>query len=416
MMDPFMNKQFLASIETLLVSPDFISDPYPVLAELRAEAPVYWSDAIGGWILTRYDDIIASFKDTEHFSNENRLGRAIDYLPPDRRAHYKAFESHYATKGLLHSDPPDHTRMRSLMNREFNPAVVQEMRPRIQALVNELLDSVGNRGQMDLIPDLAEALPVGVIASILGIPPSDRHLFKKWTDSILGFQGVNKPSEAELARAQDALVDIRRYLVNIIAERRRNPTNDLLGKLVVALGNPDSITESELINTCVTLFTAGHETTLSLIANTIYTLLANPGELETLRQDPALLPKAIEESLRYESPVARQTRLIKSPVDFGGKRLEQGQIVFQMLNAANRDPAYFEQPDAFNIRREKNKHIAFGYGTHFCLGAVLARAEATIAIGSVLQRFPNLELIDATPDWDLTKRNSRVLNSLRVSF
>lgn len=411
-----MNTALLTGIDAVLVSPGFIADPYPTLAKLRAEAPVYWSDAIGGWILTRYDDIIASFKDTEHFSNENRLGKAIDYLPPDRRVHYKAFENHYATKGLLHSDPPDHTRMRSLMNREFNPAVVQEMRPRIQSVVNELLDAVESRGQMDIIPALAEALPVGVIASILGIPPSDRHLFKKWTDSILGFQGVNKPSETELARAQEALVEIRKYLVEIIAERRRNPTGDLLGKLVAATNNPDSITESELINTCVTLFTAGHETTLSLIANTIYTLLANPGELEILRSTPSLLPQAIEESLRYESPIARQTRLMKAPVEFGGKKLQQGQIVFQMLNAANRDPAYFEEPDSFRIRRERNKHIAFGYGTHFCLGAVLARAEATIAIGTVLRRFPNLRLIDATPDWDLTKRNSRVLNSLRVSF
>lgn len=411
-----MNTAPLTGIDAVLVSPGFIADPYPTLAKLRAEAPVYWSDAIGGWILTRYDDIIASFKDTEHFSNENRLGKAIDYLPPDRRVHYKAFENHYATKGLLHSDPPDHTRMRSLMNREFNPAVVQEMRPRIQSVVNELLDAVESRGQMDIIPALAEALPVGVIASILGIPPSDRHLFKKWTDSILGFQGVNKPSETELARAQEALVEIRKYLVEIIAERRRNPTGDLLGKLVAATNNPDSITESELINTCVTLFTAGHETTLSLIANTIYTLLANPGELEILRSTPSLLPQAIEESLRYESPIARQTRLMKAPVEFGGKKLQQGQIVFQMLNAANRDPAYFEEPDSFRIRRERNKHIAFGYGTHFCLGAVLARAEATIAIGTVLRRFPNLRLIDATPDWDLTKRNSRVLNSLRVSF
>lgn len=412
----FMNKPFLANIDSLLVSPEFISNPYPVLAQLRTEAPVYWSDSIGGWILTRYDDIIASFKDIEHFSNENRLGKAIDYLPPDRRVNFRAFENHYATKGLLHSDPPDHTRMRSLLNREFNPAVVQEMRPRIQSLVDELLDAVGDHGQMDVIPALAEALPVAVIASILGIPQADRHLFKKWTDSILGFQGVNKPSEAELARAQDALVEVRKYLVNIIAERRRNPTGDLLGRLVAAVSNPNSMTEAELINTCVTLFTAGHETTLSLISNTIYTLLAHPAELETLRKNPSLLPQAIEESLRFESPIARQTRLIKSPVDFGGKRLEQGQIVFQMLNAANRDPAYFEQPDSFNIRREKNKHIAFGYGTHFCLGAVLARAEAAIAIGSVLQRFSELRLIDASPDWDPTKRNSRVLRSLRVSF
>jgi cytochrome P450 len=269
---------------------------------------------------------------------------------------------------------------------------------------------------MDVIPEFASALPVGVIAEILGVPRSDRHLFKRWTDMILGFQGVNKPSEADLTRAQDGLQEIRPYLTNMIEERRKQPRKDLMSKFVTAMTDEGRISESELINTCVTLFTAGHETTLSLISSTIYTLLNHPDQLTLLRKNPDLLKSTIEESLRFESPVSRQTRLMKQDAALNGKALKKGQVVFQMLNAANRDPAYFKDPDTFNIRRENNRHIAFGFGPHFCIGATLARTEAFIAVGTLVQRFPSLRLVDAKPDWDSEKRNSRVLNKLPVKF
>lgn len=402
--------------DELLVSREFIRNPYPILRQMREEAPVYWSESIGGWILTRYDDIIASFKDTDHFSNEGRLGKAVEYLPPEKRCKYKGFENHYATKGLLHSDPPDHTRLRSLVVKEFTPTVVEQMRPRIQQVVDDLISAVEKRGQMDVVPDLAAALPVGVIAEILGVPPSDRHYFKKWTDQILGFQGVNKPSEQDLSNAQDGLMEIRPYLTNMIQERRTQPRQDLMSKLVAVESTGQRLAESELINTCVTLFTAGHETTLSLISNTIYTLLSNPDQLELLRNNPQLLAATIEESLRYESPVSRQTRLMKEGREFGGQQIQKGQMVFQMLNSANRDPAYFTDPDKFDICREKNRHIAFGQGIHFCVGATLARAEGSIAIGTLIKRLPSLRLVSPEADWDTGKRNSRVLKSLHVNF
>jgi cytochrome P450 len=405
-----------ANFEELLVSPEFVANPYPVLDRLREEAPVYWSDRIGGWLLTRYDDILVSFKQTTHFSNENRLGKAVEYLPPEKRANFKPFEDHYATKGLLHSDPPDHTRLRALVTREFTVMIVEKMRPRIQEVVNGLLDAAEKNGQMDVVPDLAAALPVQVIAEILGVPPPDRHLIRKWTDDILRFQGVNKPSEADLSRAQDALMEIRSYIKSMINERRRQPRGDLMGKFVAAESEGQRLSEAELINTCVTLFTAGHETTLSLISNTIYTLLANPDQYQLLRHDSGLLESAIEESLRYESPVSRQSRLMKDDTELAGKKLKKGDIVFQMLNAANRDPAYFADPDKFDIQRKKNRHIAFGQGIHFCVGAALSRTEATIAVGTALKRFPNLRLVNDQPDWDVSKRNSRVLRSLPVQL
>jgi len=405
-----------ANFEELLVSPEFVANPYPLLARLRQEEPVYWSDGIGGWLLTRYDDILISFKQTTHYSNENRLGKAVEYLPPERRAKFKPFEDHYATKGLLHSDPPDHTRLRALVTREFTVMIVEKMRPRIQEVVDGLLDAAEKNGRMDVVPDLAAALPVQVIAEILGVPPPDRYLIRKWTDHILRFQGVNKPSEADLSRAQDALMEMRAYIKSMINERRRQPCGDLMGKFVAAESEGQRLSEAELINTCVTLFTAGHETTLSLISNTIYTLLANSDQYELLRHEPGLLESAIEESLRYESPVSRQSRLMKDNTELAGKKLKKGEIVFQMLNAANRDPAYFADPDKFDIQRKKNRHIAFGQGIHFCVGAALSRAESTIAVGTALKRFPNLRLVDDKPDWDVSKRNSRVLRSLPVQL
>jgi cytochrome P450 len=405
-----------ANFEELLVSPEFVANPYPVLERLREEEPVYWSDGIGGWLLTRYDDILVSFRQTTHYSNENRLGKAVEYLPPEKRANYKPFEDHYATKGLLHSDPPDHTRLRALVTREFTVMIVEKMRPRMQEVVDGLLDAAEKNGQMDVVPDLAAALPVQVIAEILGVPPPDRYLIRKWTDDILRFQGVNKPSEADLSRAQDALMEMRAYIKGMINERRRQPRGDLMGRFVAAESEGQRLSEAELINTCVTLFTAGHETTLSLISNTIYTLLANSDQYQLLRQDPGLLESAIEESLRYESPVSRQARLMKDDTELAGKKLKKGEIVFQMLNAANRDPAYFIDPDKFDIQRKKNRHIAFGNGIHFCVGAALSRTESIIAVGTALTRFPNLRLVDDKPDWDVSKRNSRVLKSLQVQL
>ena len=409
---PTMNANF----EELLISPEFVANPYPLLRRLREEEPVYWSDAIGGWLLTRYDDILVSFRQTAHFSNENRLGKAVEYLPPERRANFKPFEDHYATKGLLHSDPPDHTRLRALVTKEFTVTIVEKMRPRIQQVVDDLLDAAEEKGEMDVVPDLAAALPVAVIAEIMGVPPAERHLIRKWTDDILRFQGVNKPSEEDLSRAQNALLELRPYIKGMIAERRRQPRGDLMSKLVAAESDGQRLSEAELINTCVTLFTAGHETTLSLISNMIYTLLANAEQFQSLHDNPALLESAIEESLRYESPVSRQSRLMKMDTELAGKKLKKGEIVFQMLNAANRDPAYFTDPDKFDIQRTKNRHIAFGHGIHFCVGAALSRTEAFIAVGTAMKRFPNFRLVDDRPDWDVSKRNSRVLRSLLVKL
>jgi cytochrome P450 len=402
------------ALDDLLVSQEFMQDPYSLLRQLREEDPVHWSDSIGGWILTRYDDMVTTFKDTAHFSNEGRLAKAVAYLPPETRAEFKTFEDHYRQRSLIHSDPPDHTRLRSLVTKAFNARVVEGMRPRMQEIVNEVVDAARQTGQMDVIKDLAIPLPVTVLAEILGVPKADVHLFKNWADGLLAFQGLNKPAVEVLQRSQQAILGIRGYLGELLKEKREHPGEDLLSELAAAESEGEKLSETELLNTCITLLVAGHETTTSLIGNGLWALLRHPDQCQLLKDDPSLLISAIEEMLRYESPVARQPRLMKQETEMGGKQLRPGEMVFQMLNAANRDPAYFTGPDQFDIRRQKNRHIAFGLGPHFCVGALLARTEGQVVFSTLLSRVPHIRLVDEKPDWDVHKPNSRMLKALLV--
>ena len=248
------------------------------------------------------------------------------------------------------------------------------------------------------------------------MPKSDVGLFKGWADDLLAFQGVNKPAVEILQRSQEAIVGIRGYLGELLKEKRLHPGEDILSQLAAAESEGDKLSVPELLNSCITLLVAGHETTTSLIGNGIDALLRHPDQWQLLQNDPALLIPAIEEMLRYESPVARQPRLMKQDAEMGGKLLRQGEMVFQMLNAANRDPAYFTDPDQFDIQRKNNRHIAFGLGIHFCVGAPLARAEGQVIFSTVMKRLPKIRLADEKPDWDLQKPNSRMLKTLPVEF
>jgi cytochrome P450 len=407
----------LRAIDDSLVTEDFIRDPYATLDLLREKDPVHWSDSIGGWVLTRYDDILVTFKDVGTYSSEGRLARAAAHLPDESRAKLTTFESHFRGKGLIHSDPPDHTRLRRLVLKVFTPSVVEARRPRIQEIVDELIDRVEPVGRMEVIEDLAFAVPVTVLAGLLGVPASDGLLFRKWADGLLSFQGINKPSEATLLGAQQSLIEARAYMADLVARRHREPGDDLISHMVTAGkdGDRDVLSDKEIINTGITFLVAGHETTTSLIGNGLLTLLQHPDQWRELQQDRSLVTPAIEEILRFESPVARQPRLMAQDTTLGGGTIRAGQMVFQMLNAANRDPAHFADPNTFDIRRSPNRHIAFGYGIHFCIGAPLSRIEGQVVFQTILDRLPRLQLA-GTPVWDLKKPNSRVLRSLPVTF
>lgn len=404
------------AIDEKLVSHEFLDDPYPLLRQLRSTDPVYWSESIGGWILTRYDDIVPTFRDVAHFTNYGRFAKAVEYLPPNAREKLAPFENHYRQKNLLQSDPPDHTRLRALIVKVFNANSIEAMRPMIKKVVNEVIDTVQPLGQMEVIRDLAFPLPFSVLGSIMGVPNSDQDSVKFWADELLAFQGVNRPAEAILERSQAALLAMRSYLTDLVNEKRRRPGQDLISQLVAVEAEGARLTEQELVSTCVQMLGAGHETTTSLIGNGLYLMLSHSQEWQKLRQEPSLLNSAIEEMLRYESPVARQPRLIKGDVELGAKKMLDGQVAFQMLNAANRDPDHFPDPDKFDIERQNNKHIAFGMGIHFCLGAGLARTEAQEVFKAIMERLPNIWLVSEKPIWDRHKPNSRMLQTLQVTF
>ena len=405
-----------AEFERYLVSPEFVADPYPTLQRMQRDAPIYWSDSVGGWLVTRYDDIMPTFKNTRDYSNEGRLGRAAGHLSATDREKLRVFEEHYKTKGLLHSDPPDHTRLRRFTGKAFSPSRIEGIKPNIAKITASLLDKCADRGGMDIVHDLASALPVAVLGELMGIPASDGYLLQRWTDQLLGFQGINKPDLELLLDAQSAIVEIRAYLGELLQARREGPGTDLLSAFVLSETEPHGLSEPEIINTCQTLLVAGHETTTSLIGNGVALLLGERRQWQRLVDDRSLVRPAIEEVIRYESPVARQPRRVTQAVQMGDSALREGDMLFQMLNAANRDPSHFESPDEFRVDRSPNQHVGFGFGAHFCIGAPLARAEGEVAFTALLERFPNLQMDDPVLAWDSSKANSRVLKSLMVTF
>lgn len=393
-----MSAKVSPALDDLLVSPGFYQDPYPIYAELRRQVRVAWSEALGGWLIPRYDDVVATMLDVKHFSSQGRVLAVLDRLPQELRPHFRPFENHF-TGGLINADPPNHTRLRALVNHAFTPRTVERLKPRIQVLVDELIDNVVAGGQMDLIHDFAYPLPAIVIAEILGVPPETREDFQVWSDGVLAFQGTGFVTPEVLDAAQTHLIAMRNFLAELLDDRRKQPRDDLLSELVRAEVEGDRLTPAELLTTCVTLLIAGHETTTNLIASGLYTLLRQPAALDRLRSDPSLLPSAVEEMMRYEGPLQRNPRRMTEDYEYGGALLRKGDYVLQMMGAANRDGQQFPNPEQFDLARTPNRHIAFGFGIHFCVGAPLARMEVPIAVGTVLRRLPNLRLAAEELAW-----------------
>lgn len=411
-----MSNNSAQEIEQLIQEESFDSNPYAVLKQMREKAPIFWSNSMGGWLITKYEDVVRTFKDTDDFGNAGRLGKAAEYLPESTRSKLTEFTKHYETIGLLHSDPPEHDRLRGLVMKAFNPAAIRAMHARIQEIVDQILDVASSNSGMEVIRDLAWGLPSTVLADLLDAPPESRELFKNWADTLLAFQGSNKPDEHTLFKTQEALVESKKYLTDLIQQRKKNPGVDLLSSLVLAELEGEKLNHDELLNTCITLLAAGQETTTALIGNMILILGQDPALLSKIRNDRSLIPQTIEEIVRFESPIPRQPRLIRKDITVSGVEMKKGDIAFQMLNSANRDPDIFENPDSININRKPNKHLGFGVGAHYCVGAPLSRLEATIVLNSMLDRFSKIELINEKVEWDTRKRNSRVLKELSVNL
>jgi cytochrome P450 len=366
--------------------PEFVADPFPFYKELRGQGPVRRVVALRGieaWLITRYDDGIAALSDPR-FSSDLRDAtdtRLMDRLPTTERESFM--------RSMIRVGPPDHTRLRRLVSKAFTARRVAALRPRIQEITDGLLDGVLPAGRADLVADLALPLPVTVISELLGVPAEDRSGFQKWTDVMLG----QHPDHFDKDAMDEAWRKMWYYLEDLLADKRARPADDLLSALIAARDGEGSLDEDELVAMAFLLLVAGYITTVNLIGGGVAALLAHPDQLKLVRDDPGLLPGAVEEFLRYDGPVnPGVVRFPTEDVEIGGVPIPRGATVLIATAIADRDPSVFTDPDRLDVTRRENAHLAFGHGAHYCLGAPLARLEGEIAIGTVLRRLPNLAL------------------------
>jgi cytochrome P450 len=388
-------------------APEFQYDPYPFYDAMRAEEPIWFWEEGNMWLFTRYEDISVLLRD-------KRLGRTMEHillregraLPtyPEAEAPFRKLGQH----SMFDKEPPDHTRLRSLVHKVFTPRRVENLRERIQAITDQLLDQVEGQGRMDLLEDFAVPLPVTVIAELLGIPEEDRHRLRPWSRDIVAMYELDHTDE-QARQAVQAAIEFSDYLRALAHERRRFPQEDLISALALVEEAGDQLTEDELISTCVLLLNAGHEATVNVIGNGMLALLNHPDQMEALLRNPALISTAVEEMMRYDTPLQLFRRWVLEDLDYKGFSFKQGTEVALMFGAANCDPAPFLNPHTFDITRQDNQHIAFGNGIHYCLGAPLARLELQVAIGTLLRRLPNLRIDGEQPEY----RNAYVIRGLQ---
>jgi cytochrome P450 len=372
------------------LDPRFRDDPYPIYKRLREKSPVHRSRLTGGLILSRFEDCTTVLRDAR-FSSDDRKQPTYDKMMDQTIKQGIMTREEASDRGsMLRMDPPDHTRLRSLVSKAFTPRTVETLRPRIEQIVEEQLDAVAGSGEMDVIRDLAYPLPVTVIAEMLGIPIEDRERFKHWSDEAIRSLGFGNTDDAR--RSMQASRELRAYLEPIVEQRRREPREDLISALVAAEEQGDKLSTNEVFSTIILLLVAGNETTTNLIGNGLLALLRNPAQLNLLRDDPALIENAVEELLRYDSPVQFTGRIPLEDVQIGGRTISPGKEVLLVLGGANRDPAQYDDPERLDITRKEIRHLSFGHGIHFCLGAPLARLEGQIALLALVQRFPRMQL------------------------
>ncbi|HEX7052427.1 MAG TPA: cytochrome P450 [Burkholderiales bacterium] len=375
---------------------DFRADPFPTYRRLRDEDPAHWNPALKAWVLTRYEDVKRVCLD-ERMSSD-RLRPFFAALPAQESARMAEL-IRILTRWMVFRDPPEHTRLRRLASRVFHVRSIQALRPNIEALTGWLIERIGERPGFDFIAELAGPLPALVIIDMLGAPRSELERLKRLSDEMALFIGSARASEAKYARAEAATREMAELFRALIAERRAAPREDLLSQLVHLQDDGERLSEDELVATCVLLLFAGHETTTHHLANGLLALCRFPGEMQKLRRQPALAAAAVEELLRYDGPIGAQVRIALEPQELHGRTLERGDRVFLMMNAANRDPRAYDDPDRLHLERSGVAHLTFGFGPHLCLGFPLARLEGQIVLPAVLARWREIEVEDAPLEW-----------------
>jgi len=392
-----------------LLDPEVLANPYPLFHRLRSEDPVHWDPFLHTWVVTRYVDVL----DVLHTFSANRT-HTPQKLEVMGLSHMSPI-AQLMVKQMLFMDPPTHTRLRSLASHAFTPQRVEVLRTHIREIVNRLLDEVQPKGRMDIILDLAEPLPAIVTAEMLGVPVEDRDKLKFWSANFAEMLGNFQHNPERTPKILQIVQDMTAYFQETILRLRDHPREGLVHSLMTAEIDGDRLTDEEVVANSIVTMVGGLETTTNLIGNGILTLLRNPEEMERLKANPSLVPSAVEEMLRYESPSQHTGRIVPQDREMGGKVLKKGQAIMAVMAAANRDPERFPDPDRFDISRKDNRHLAFGYAAHFCFGAALARVEGQEAFEALLRRAPDLQVEPGPLFW----RNNlglRGLCSLPVRF
>ena len=376
--------------------PQFLADPFPLYQRLRDQDPAHWSPELKAWVLTRYEDVKRVCLDG-HMSSD-RLRPFFATLPSAEAARMQEL-IRILTLWMVFRDPPEHTRLRRLASRVFNARTIAALRPNVEAVTAWLLERIGERTEFDFVAEFAGPLPALVIMDMLGVPREELVRLKHLSDEMALFIGSAREAPGKYERAEAATREMAELFRALIAERRAAPRADLLSELVRLEENGDRLSEDELVATCVLLLFAGHETTTHHITNGLAALLRFPEELQKLRRNPALAAAAVEELLRYDGPIGAQVRIVQEPQRLHGRELRPGDRVFLMMNAANRDPRAYEEPDRVDIERHGPPHLTFGYGAHICLGFPLARLEGQIALPAVLARWRHIEPAARRVEW-----------------
>jgi cytochrome P450 len=398
-----------------LLDPEVLADPYPLYHRLRREAPVHWDPYLHAWVVTRYTDVLNVF---QHFS-------AARTPTPEQLRDMDMGElgpiSRVMVRQMLFMDPPDHTRVRTLAARAFTPRRVEVLRGHIQDITNRLLDDIERRVKargrrtMDVIGDLGAPLPAIVTTEMLGVPSDDWEKLKAWSTDFAEMLGNFQHNPGRIARVLQSVEEMTAYFREAVRQQAETPTEGLVNALANAEVDGDRFSEDEVVANIIVTMVGGLETTTNLIGNGLLSLLRNPQELERLRSDPALIPSAVEELLRYESPSQHTARLAPEDVEIGGRLIRKRQAVIAVMGAANRDPSRFAVPDRLDLGRQDNRHVAFGWAGHFCFGAPLARIEGQIAFGALLRRLPELSLEPEPLVWR-ENLGLRGLKALPVAF
>jgi cytochrome P450 len=391
--------------------PGFVADPYPAYAELRAAGRIHYDQRSDHWLVPHHADVGALLRDRRfgrtylHVATHQEMGRPPepDYLGPFW---------YLIRNGMLDREPPDHTRLRRLVAKAFTPRMVERQRPGIQAVVDRLVGRIAAAGGGDLVADLAEPLSVTVVADLLGVPEPDRPLLRPWSAQICGMYEVD-PSEEAGRVASRAATEFSDYLRVLSRERRARPADDLVSALTMVVDGGDQLTEDELIGTCVLLLNAGHEATVNATGIGWWQLFRHPDQLARLRREPGLLPRAVDELLRFDTPLQMFERWVLEDAEICGVPVPKGAELGLLFGSANRDPAVFDHPDRLDVAREPNPHLTFGAGTHYCIGAPLGRLELELSFATLLRRLPALALAE-DPRWKPTYV-LRGLQALRVT-